>query len=163
MSSGGLKKHWKTKWFFSLWFKIISCVSFHNLMESCNLPNFFQRFFDVDHFFKSLYWIYYNIDCYIYIYIFFFFWLPGMWDLSSPTKDRSPTTVNPQPLHGNMKSYLLDPQGIPSPKVSCMPFTIAMLVWRHNISWLPLLFMKLIPTTLGPNISWKCSCMSLGN
>ena len=54
-----------------------------------------------------------------------------MRDLSSSTKDRTPTPVNPHPLHWNMKSYLLDPQGTPSPKVSCVTCVVAMLVWRH--------------------------------
>ena len=52
----------------------------------------FLFFFNVDHFFKSLYWICNNIVsvlCFGFLFFFFFFWLQGMWDLISPTRNQT--------------------------------------------------------------------------
>ena len=43
-------------------------------------------FFNVDHFFLSVYWICYNIASFLYVLVV---WSWGMWDLSSLTRDRT--------------------------------------------------------------------------
>ena len=45
-------------------------------------------FFDVDHFLKSLL----NLLPYCFCFMFLVFWPRGMWDLSSPTRDRTHTS-----------------------------------------------------------------------
>ena len=73
---------WEFLKFTALYFRILFFSFCFFLISFFFLKVFF--FFDVDHF-KSLYWIWYNIAS-IYALIF---WPWGMWDLYSPTRDRT--------------------------------------------------------------------------